>query len=61
MITQNGKELELGGGLEVFNNDENSRNLGNTKAAKVIKHLYHFSKKPPNPLKKVVGAQGLEP
>ena len=65
MITQSGEELKLGGGLEVFNDYENSRNLGQVKVAKVIKqvikHLYHFSKKPPNPLKRLVGAQGLEP
>ncbi|SVD99233.1 uncharacterized protein METZ01_LOCUS452087, partial [marine metagenome] len=27
----------------------------------VPKHIYHISKKPPNPLKRLVGAQGLEP
>jgi len=35
MITQSGEQLKLGGGLEVFNDDENSRHLGNTKAVKV--------------------------
>ena len=65
MITQSGEELKLVGGGEFFNGYDNSRHLGNTKVAKVIKqvikHLYHFSKKPPNPLKRLVGAQGLEP
>ena len=61
MTTESGEELKLVGGLEVFNDDDNSRHLGNTKVAIVPKPIYHFSKKPPNPLKRLVGAQGLEP
>ena len=65
VITLNGEELKLGGGLVVFNNYENSQHLGNTKAVKVPKQVpKHFKpllKKPPNPLKRLVGAQGLEP
>ena len=64
-MTESGKELKLGGGLEVFNDYENSRHPGNKKAVKVPNqvpnHFCHFSKKPPNPLKRLVGAQGLEP
>ena len=43
MITQSGEELKLVGGLEVFNDDENSRHLGNTKVGKVLNQvLNHF-------------------
>ena len=35
MMTESGKELKLVGGLEVFNDYDNSRHLGNTKAVKV--------------------------
>ena len=34
-FVETGKEMELVGGLEVFNNYENSRHLGQVKAAKV--------------------------
>ena len=65
MMPESGEELKLGGGLEVFNDCKNSRHLGNTKAVKVAKQvinrLYHFSKKQPNLLNRLVGAQGLEP
>jgi len=60
MITQSGEELKLGGGLEVFNDNENSRHLGNTKAVKVANHFTTLLNFPPNSLKRLVGAQGLE-
>ena len=53
--------MKLGGGLEVFNGYVNPRHLGNTKAVKVSNHVIPLSKKPPNPLKRLLGAQGLEP
>jgi hypothetical protein len=37
MMTESGEELKLVGGLEVFNDDENSRHLGNKKVVKVPK------------------------
>ena len=39
VITLNGKELELVGGLEVFNDYENVRHLGKVKAAKVTNQV----------------------
>ena len=42
VITLNGEELKLGGGLVVFNNYENSQHLGNTKAVKVLKRMLNF-------------------
>jgi len=38
-MTESGKELKLGGGLEVFNDYENSRHPGNTKAVEVTKKV----------------------
>ena len=35
LMTESGEELKLVGGLEVFNDYENSRHLGKVKAAKV--------------------------
>ena len=65
MMTESGEELKLGGGLEVFNGYENSEHLGKRKAVKVPNQVpNHFTpllKNPPNPLKRLVGAQGLEP
>ena len=60
MMAESGEELKLVGGLEVFNDYENSRHLGNKKAVKVSNrvsnHVIPLSKKPPNPLKRLVGA-----
>ena len=65
MVLESGENLKLVDGLEVFNDHENSRYLGNTKAVKVSNqvsnHVIPLLKKPPNPLKRLVGAQGLEP
>jgi len=40
---------------------ENSDNLGNRKAVKVLNHFYHSSKTQPNQLKRLVSTEGLEP
>jgi len=42
MMTENGKELKLGVGLEVFNDDENPRHLENKKAVKVLNRVLNF-------------------
>ena len=39
MMPESGEELKLGGGLEVFNDYENSRHLGKVKAAKVTNQV----------------------
>jgi len=61
MMTESGEKLKLGRRPEVFNDYENSRHLGKVKAVKVPNHFTPLLKKPPNPLKRLVGAQGLEP
>ena len=65
MMPESGEELKLVGRLEVFNDYENAEYLGNKKVVKVANqvanHLRALFKKPPNPLKRLVGAQGLEP
>ena len=61
MMPESGEELKLVGRLEVFNDYENSEYLGNKKVVKVANHVRPLLKNPPNPLKRLVGAQGLEP
>ena len=39
---ETGEELKLVGGLEVFNDDENSRHLGQIKVAKVSTNFLAF-------------------
>ena len=58
MMTESGVEFKLVGGLQVFNCYVNSEYLGKVKVANHFTTLLNL---PPNPLKRLVGAQGLEP